>query len=126
MKGYTWNVLYNLSQLREANIIYLFPHGRISNAINDCFHLCKSFTIARTKVSYGDSRAARPVIGGQSQGVEWAKGTKGENGDETRGGRELAKVSFSDICGQHTWRRKLAWVSRLEPFAVDSASPRYI
>lgn len=45
-----------------------------SNVVNDCFHRCKSFT-TRTKVSYGDSRA-RPVIGGQSQGVEWAKGTK--------------------------------------------------
>lgn len=74
------------------------------------------------KVSYGDSRA-RPVIGGQSQGVEWAKGKlKEENRSETCGGRELAKVSFSDICGQHTWRRKLAWVSRLEPFAEPGFS----
>lgn len=64
---------------------------------------------------YSDS-SGRPVIGGQSQGVGWAKEDHGD------GELELAKVSFSDICGQRTWRRKLSRVSRLEPSAGPGLS----
>jgi len=39
--------------------------------------------------------------------------------------RELAKVSFSDICGQRTWKRKLSWVSHLEPSAGPELSPTF-
>lgn len=51
-----WNTLCIL--LGYSDVIHLFARSCIkSNAVNDCFHRCKSFTTARTKVSYGDSRA---------------------------------------------------------------------
>jgi len=86
----------------------------------------KALLLRGPKVLHSDP-SDRPVIGGQSQGVGWAK----EKDDgQIRGGEvgdgELAKVSFSDICGQHTWKRKLSRVSRLESSAELSQPARYL